>query len=134
MRILVDTNILFSALLYKDSRIAKVLSKVCESHNHVIYLTDYNIVELKSIIKRKAPDILPVIDNFLKELPYELIPATGNATKKIRDQKDQPILNAAIDNDLDVILTGDKDFLSLDLARPRCLSVSDFYRLYGKTL
>ena len=28
--------------------------------------------------------------------------------------------------DVDIILTGDKDFLSLGLDRPECLSVADF--------
>ena len=42
---------------------------------------------------------------------YELIPAVDHAEKLIRDAKDQPILNAAIVSDVDVILTGDKDFL-----------------------
>lgn len=44
----------------------------------------------------------------------------------IRDAKDQPILNAAIVADVDVILTGDKDFLSLAIEHPRCLTVAQF--------
>ena len=39
--------------------------------------------------------------------------------KLIRDAKDQPILNAAIVFDVDIVLTGDKDFLSLEIERPR---------------
>ena len=39
--------------------------------------------------------------------------------KLIRDAKDQPILNAAIVFDVDIILTGDKDFLSLEIEHPR---------------
>ena len=57
---------------------------------------------------------------------YELIPAVDNGTKLIRDAKDQPILNAAIVADVDVILTGDKDFLSLDMEHPRCMTVTEF--------
>ena len=44
-------------------------------------------------------------------MSYELIPSVNHAEKLIRDAKDQPILNAAIVSDVDVILTGDKDFL-----------------------
>ena len=39
--------------------------------------------------------------------------------KLIRDAKDQPILNAAIVFDVDIGLTGDKDFLSLEIEHPR---------------
>ena len=47
----------------------------------------------------------------------------------IRDAKDQPILNAAIIADVDVILTGDKDFLSLDIEHPRCMNVAQFLEM-----
>lgn len=41
----------------------------------------------------------------------------------MRDAKDQPILNAAIVFGVDIILSGDKDFLSLKLTHPKCMSV-----------
>ena len=60
----------------------------------------------------------------LAEMSYELIPAVDHAEKLIRDAKDQPILNAAIVSDVDIILTGDKDFLSLDMEHPKCMTVA----------
>ncbi len=60
------------------------------------------------------------------ELSYELIPATYHAEKLIRDAKDQPILNAAIVSNVDVILTVDKDFLSLNMNRPLCMTIAQF--------
>lgn len=62
-------------------------------------------------------------------MSYELIPAAYHAEKLIRDVKDQPILNAAIIADVDVILTGDKDFLSLDMEHPRCMNVAQFLEM-----
>lgn len=44
----------------------------------------------------------------------------------IRDAKDQPILDAALAIDADVILTGDKDFTSLKLDRPRTMTPAEF--------
>ena len=55
-----------------------------------------------------------------------MIPSITSTQKRIRDPKDQPILNAAIVYNVDIIITGDKDFLSLDLERPKCISVADF--------
>jgi predicted nucleic acid-binding protein len=87
--------------------------------------------ELREILNRKAPKYLPDAEVLLAELHYELIPAIDHAEKLIRDAKDQPILNAAIVADVDMILTGDKDFLSLGLDRPRCITVADFLEEEG---
>lgn len=124
MRILVDTNILFSALLFPKSRPAKALYHVADHHEMV--LCDRNLAELRDILKRKAPKYLPDAEVLLAELPYELIPAVDHAEKLIRDAKDQPILNAAIVSDVDVILTGDKDFLALDMEHPKCMTVANY--------
>lgn len=51
--------------------------------------------------------------------------------KLIRDTKDQPILNAAIMSDVDIILTGDKDFLSLEMEHPKCMTVAQFFESEG---
>lgn len=57
---------------------------------------------------------------------YHEMVICDHGTKLIRDAKDQPILNAAIVADVDVILTGDKDFLSLEMEHPRCMTVAQF--------
>lgn len=129
MRILIDTNILFSALIFPDSKPAKALLYV--ANNHEIVLCDRNIVELRDILKRKAPKFLPDAEVLLAEMSYELIPAVDHAEKLIRDAKDQPILNAAIVYDVDIILTGDKDFLSLEIEHPRCMTVAQFFEAEG---
>ena len=132
MRILVDTNILFSALLFPHSKPAQALLYAVDHHE--IVLCDRNIAELRDILNRKAPKYLPDAEVLIAELPYELIPAVDHAEKLIRDAKDQPILNAAIVADVDVILTGDKDFLSLEMEHPRCLTVAQFLEEEGVEL
>lgn len=67
----------------------------------------------------------------LAEMSYELIPAVDYAEKLIRDAKDQPILNGAIVSDVDAILTGDKDSLSLDMEHPKCITVAQFLESEG---
>ena len=94
MRVLVDTNILLSAMWFKGSRVARALLYV--ANNHELVLCDRNVVEMRDVIKRKAPDVQADAEVFLAELSYELIPSIEKAEKLIRDPKDQPILNAAI--------------------------------------
>lgn len=91
MRILVDTNILFSALLFPNSKPAKALLYVAD--NHELILCDQNIMELRDILKRKATKFLSDGEVMLAEMSYELIPAVYHTKKLIRDVKDQPILN-----------------------------------------
>lgn len=129
MRILVDTNILFSALIFPRSKPARALLYV--ANNHEIVLCDRNIAEFREIIRRKAPKFLQDAEVLLAELSYELIPAVDYPQKLIRDSKDQPILNAAIVFGVDIILTGDKDFLSLEMEHPKCMTAAQFFESEG---
>ncbi len=126
MRILVDTNILFSAVLKPNSMPAKAVESVVSHHSLV--LCDQNIAELRRIVELKRPDCTEYMETFLEHLFFEEISVGDDIVEQIRDAKDQPILNAAIEEDVDIILTGDKDFLSLNIKRPKCMSVSDFMK------
>lgn len=102
MRILVDTNILISAILFPDSKPAKALLKVSEKHKMV--LCEQNLSEFREVIKRKAPEYLSDAEVFLSELSYELLPVSYQSGMRIRDSKDQPILNAAILTNVDLLI------------------------------
>ena len=128
MRILADTNILFSTLLYPNSVPATVLLKIANEQELV--LCDQNLAEIREVIRKKAPQFLSALESFLAELSYELIPAVNDTTKEIRDTKDQPILNAAILNNVDIIVTGDKDFLELEMEHPKCMTASEYLENY----
>ena len=73
MKILVDTNILISALLFPKSKPAKALIYVSEQHEMV--LCDQNLREVREVLQRKAAHVLPDAEVLLNELSYELIPA-----------------------------------------------------------
>ena len=124
MKIMTDTNILFSALLLPESRPAKALFYITEEHN--LILCDYIISELRNVVSRKRPDLLADIDVLMAKLPYELIVAPQQPSKLISDPKDHPILNAAIIAGVDIIISGDKHFLELEIKCPRTMSVAEF--------
>lgn len=124
MKILADTNILISALLWPTSKPAAALLHAARYHELV--LCDRNIFELRDVLKRKAPQVLVDVDVFLAELAYDLVPAPEYPQKLINDPKDQPILNAAIVADVDIIISGDKHFLMLDLGRPRAMTAAQY--------
>ena len=133
MKILVDTNVLISAVTNENGRPNTILRHISQSDDYELYLTDQNIEEFKEVIERKMPRFSKFVGPFLSKLDYEVVAVVvDNETVAIRDAKDQPILNAAILNDLDVILTGDKDFLALELDRPKCITPVEFCELEKK--
>ena len=48
----------------------------------------------------------------------------------MRDRKDTPILATAMIEDIDVFLTGDKDFLVLDIKVPKIVTITEFLQQY----
>ena len=100
MKIMIDTNVLISAIHNPNSKPARVVRDVCEKHELV--LCDYIIDECYDVVKRKFPQHIPVLDKLFASLGYTLVAAPrGNAN--IADIKDAPILNAALQEDVDVM-------------------------------
>ena len=49
----------------------------------------------------------------------------------IRDIDDEPILATAIFEGVDVLVTGDKDFLSLELLEPKIMTMAEFMAAFS---
>lgn len=45
---------------------------------------------------------------------------------KVRDANDRPIMRAAVVAEVDVILTGDKDFLESGIVEPKIMNAVEF--------
>ncbi|HEX4400129.1 MAG TPA: putative toxin-antitoxin system toxin component, PIN family [Galbitalea sp.] len=122
-RVLLDTNVIVSALIFPQSAPALAVSMVIEVEQLV--LTQWILDELGDVVGRKWPDRLGALELFLSTVGYELL-AVGSSGVQIRDVDDQPILDAAISAGVDVIVTGDKDFLALEIDKPRILTVRGY--------
>jgi putative PIN family toxin of toxin-antitoxin system len=133
MRILIDTNIALSAILSPDGRTAEVLKAAIRAE-HTICLCTGSIDELRIVTKRKFPAKMYALELFLAEFSYELIltPAIlPQGLPPIRDVSDLPILASAIMGGVDLLLTGDKDFETINVERPAILSPTKFMERYG---
>lgn len=127
MRVLFDTNILYSAYVRNSYQFVSMMKWVMINHEAVI--TEYIASEAMRNTSLKAPNSVSAVAAFLLSPNLEYIaslPRDPDAYPQIRDPKDQPILNAAIDNDVDIIITGDKHFHALVLDRPRIMYAADF--------
>lgn len=122
-RVLVDTNVIVSALLFPDSVPAEALSDVLS--NQRLVLAEQVIEELHEVVARKRPDLLPALDDLLAGIPFETAAPAPSKTR-IADIDDQLILDAAVAADVDVILTGDWHFLSLSLVRPAAVTPREY--------
>ena len=134
MRVLIDTNIIISAALFPQGRVSSVLSHLFESHTVVI--SSYSIEECKQVFLRKFPDKLSSLDAFLKNIDYESFKTPkkidGSKFPSIRDVQDLPILASAILADVDVLITGDKDFIDIKMSKPLIFTPSEYYELINK--
>ena len=127
MRVMVDTNVLVSAVYNPNSTPARAVRDVCE--NHELFLCDHIVSECYEVIGRKFPQHTPVFDELLTSLGYSLVVAPRGHAASIADPKDAPILNSAILEDVDVIISGDNHFLSLDLERPKVLTPAQYLEM-----
>jgi predicted nucleic acid-binding protein len=95
---------------------------------------DYVIEELRLVTDRKFPAKREFLDRFFLELPFVLVytPKALNLSEfpEMRDRKDSPILATAIMEGIDVFVTGDKDFLVLDVDMPEIVTMAEFLRQY----
>ncbi|MCR5796998.1 MAG: putative toxin-antitoxin system toxin component, PIN family [Eubacterium sp.] len=131
MRIMLDTNILISMIFFPSNSTRKFRNKICDGYE--IILCDYVLEELRLVTERKFPSKKEAIERFFMELPFELvhtprdIPFVGYPS--VRDQKDSPILATAIMEDVDIFITGDKDFLVLEIENPKIMTMTEFLEI-----
>ena len=128
MRVMLDTNIIISAGLYGGGTLSKIIFGIAEKYN--VVLSSIVIDELRVVMEGKFPNKASAMDCFLKKLSYEVsyTPTIidDDIFPKIRDKKDYPVLASAIIADVDVFISGDKDFSVLDIDRPEIMDISDF--------
>ena len=103
MRVFVDTNVVISAMLFPNGKVAKVFSHLLEKHTVII--SSYTKEECKEVFEKKYP--------------------------KIRDIKDLPVLVSAILSDSDILLTGDKDFEEVKIDKPLIFTPAKYFELIG---
>ena len=133
MRILLDTNILISASRSEAGTPYQAFRKAVSAPNKGVVCGQI-IDEMRRVYIRKFPTKLDLLEKFLAlaltELEVVGTPAPDmGAEVSIRDVSDRPILRAAVAAKVDIIVTGDKDFLESGVTKPQILTAADFVRL-----
>jgi len=131
VKFLLDTNVLVSAALFPDGTPGRAYSLVM-SAPHAVVICDYTVWELRRVFRAKFPDRLAAAERFLSGIApgIHIVPTpdtvTGVELEVIRDRKDWPIVRAAVAEQVDAIVTGDKDLLDAGLPHPQVLTPAQF--------
>jgi len=114
-RFVVDTNVLISALFFKDSKPRKVFNKILEEGSIIVSVD--TLIELVDVLNRSKFDrYLPLsiranfLASFIKKTIYIEI---EERIIICRDPKDNKFLELAVNGNADCIICGDKDLLVL---------------------
>ena len=129
---MLDTNILISIIIFDSQTLKNMFLRVCEKYTLV--LSTYVINELYEVVDRKFANKRIYLDEFLYKIPYVLEHTPeyilDDRVLKIRDVKDAPVLYSAIISDVDVLITGDKDFDEIKIERPEIMTATEFLKKY----
>ncbi len=131
MRVMLDTNILISTFIFKSKKMNELIYKL--SKEHEIVICSYTVEKLKGLVKTKFNVKQADLDDFLMNFPFDLVYSPANVENKlfdIRDNDDYIILNTAIIEDVDIFITGDKDFDDVDIEKPEIMNASQFLEKY----
>ena len=131
MKVMLDTNILVSAFVFKSKKMTKLISKL--SNEHEIIICSYTIRELKELINTKFNVSQKVLDEFLRNFPFTLVYSPSIVSHKlfnIRDNDDYIILHTAIQENVDIFITGDKDFNDVHISKPKIMNTTEFLDKY----
>ena len=132
MRIMLDTNVLLSAIVFHSQTLWKMMEQITFSHQLV--LSSYVIDECYEVVKRKKPALVSALDRFFEALPFEMIHTPETLPEHnwftISDADDEKVLYSAISADVDVLITGDKDFSVIDIDKPEIMTPTQFVEMY----
>jgi putative PIN family toxin of toxin-antitoxin system len=135
-RVMLDTNVLFSAMYTPNGKAFAALSKASQTPYRLV-ICDQIIDELRRNFNNKFPSKVWVVERFLAIAQYDLVTITSediinNDEDGIRDATDRPILRAARKVKIDIFVTGDNDFLESSITQPTILTIAQFVSDYQK--
>lgn len=129
MRILFDTNVLVAAFITGGNCYEVIEHSTGE---HELYYTDFIIEEFRRVLKKNFHFSDSSTDEFVRFIKKYF--AKGENAKAVenvcRDTDDDQILADAVANNIEIIITGDKDLLTLKTYKIiKILSPADYWDL-----
>ena len=130
MKVMLDTNVLVSAFVF-GGKVWNVLNILFDT-DCKIYVSEYVDAEFKRILDEKWSDRADKIYSLYRSMDFIFCSSTTEMFGNLRDEKDIPVLSDAIYHGIDILLTGDKDFLDANIERPQIVSPSDLLEYFSR--
>lgn len=128
MFVVLDTNVLVSALITPFGNSARILDMVISGNIKILYddriLTEYQEVLLRKKFGFKKDDV----DTLLEYIEKEGLKISSNiVTEPIIDKGDLPFIEVALSGNADALITGNKRHFKIKLAKGlKILSPDEF--------
>ena len=135
MRIVLDTNILVSALIV-DGKPRALLNAIITKNHKLIFSRKIieEFVEVTAEPRIQKYVTRHEVAEFLRDLaPVSKLVPVRSRLRVVRDQHDNPILAAAYDGHASYLVTGDEDLLTLKkFKRVKIVKVSHMLKILEK--
>lgn len=130
MKIMLDTNVLVSAFVF-GGKVRDVLKLLFET-DCKIYVSEYVDDEFKRILNEKWSNRAEKIYSLYRSADFVFCSSTSEILGHLRDEKDIPVLSDAIYHNVDILLTGDKDFFESDVKQPQIISPQNLPEYFSR--
>jgi uncharacterized protein len=133
LRVVLDTNVLVSGLVYPKSIPGRIL-ETWHQGGVAVVLSHYILDEMTRVLPRlarctlSATEIRDLADSFL--FLAEIVEPTKAAEPSLRDPNDRQVLGTLLASGADYLVTGDKDLLELAETYP-VVTPSSFWASHG---
>lgn len=107
--------------------------RVLFDSEHELYVSDYIDQEFIEKLRDKWPKLAENVYNLYHQLDINFCRSTEEVLGQVRDIKDIPVLSDALYHHIDVILTGDKDFLEAEIEYPLIYSPAMMLEYLNRT-
>lgn len=133
IKVMLDTNVLISAIYNPSGTTFQAFRKASEPP-YILVLCDQIIDELRRIFNRKFSTKIQAMERFLSIAHYDLVTLAAEdvpyvTEPDIRDLHDRPILRSALKAGVEILVTGDKDFLESSVKKPKIMTASEFVNI-----
>lgn len=126
LKIMVDSNILVSALSEPKRKIANLIIHV-QQHER-LYIPDYVIFETEIVLRRKYPTKLVAWKEFLKRGAFYVVKDPPESVYRrlpqINDPKDLAVVAAALHANVNFLVSGDLKHLHTEAVKVRIPTVT----------
>ena len=122
MKIMLDTNILSSAFIFGGTAGHVLDTLFASPMKYTLYVSEYIDSEFRDKLRLKWPDKADYIYQAYRKTNIIFCKSTPDILCDLRDPKDNPVLSDALCHNVDILLTGDKDFLEAHIEYPSIYS------------